>query len=287
MAEQTSQNKYTFNREEAYSLILSGMHKFFPDDHPELEFVVGLSGGIDSALVAFLAKEAFGKNRVHGLILPTNTTSEESVNLALELAKNLEIDAQGVPIGKLNDEFIENFEHNLNCKLNSTTRGNISARLRMIALMTASNEFGWCVLNTGNRTESMLGYCTLFGDTVGAFSPIGDLFKTEVYLIAEYANLLSQSRDGQIAIPDRICARPATAELVEGQTDEQELGASYACIDRILYGTFAQELSLDTLVSFGFDKNVVNNIVQRANVNNFKMKYYAPHPIVHPEFHQM
>ena len=284
MPDVPTNNKYNFNREEAFSLIMTGMHQYF-DGNPNLEFVVGLSGGIDSALVAFLAKEAFGKNRVHGLILPSNTTSEESVNLSLELANSLEIDAQGVAIGRLNDEFIENFERNLNCKLGATSKGNVAARLRMVSLMAASNEFGWCVLNTGNRTEAMLGYCTLYGDTVGAFSPIGDLFKTEVYLMAEYANLLTNSRDGRPAIPERICTRPATAELVAGQTDESDIGASYACIDRILWGTFVQDMSVEALSNFGFDAKIVQNIVERSKKNAFKTRYFAPHPIVHPEFH--
>lgn len=274
---------YNFNPELAHDLITRSLSEQF-GNHTDCGFVVGLSGGIDSALVAHFAVEAFGKNRVHGLILPSNTTSEESVNLAMELGKNLEIDVRGVPVGKLIDDFASNFEKNFGSNASPMTKGNISARMRMICLMAASNEFGWKVLNTGNRTEAMLGYCTLFGDTVGEYSPIGDLFKTEVYQLAEMVNVISQAKDGVDRIPRPIISRPATAELVEGQTDEAEIGANYATIDRILWGRFAQEMTVDEFVQYGFNAQVVDSILKRVQTNAFKAKFYAPHPVVHPEF---
>lgn len=274
---------YNFNPELAHDLITRSLSEQF-SNQPDSGFVVGLSGGIDSALVAHFAVEAFGKNRVHGLILPSNTTSEESVNLAMELGKNLEIDVRGVPVGKLIDDFASNFEKNFGSKASPMTKGNISARMRMVCLMAASNEFGWKVLNTGNRTEAMLGYCTLFGDTVGEYSPIGDLFKTEVYQLAEMVNVISQAKDGVDIIPQAIITRPATAELVEGQTDEAEIGANYATIDRILWGRFAQEMTVDEFVQYGFNAQAVDSILKRVQTNAFKAKFYAPHPVVHPEF---
>lgn len=275
---------YNFNREDAHGRIVENLREFFKEAGDSEEFVVGLSGGIDSALVAHFAVEAFGKNRVHGLILPSNTTSEESVNLALQLAKNLEIDVQGMPIGKLIDDFVKNFEKNYGSEMTMLSRGNVSARMRMVSLMAASNNFGWHVLNTGNRTEAMLGYCTLFGDTVGEYSPIGDVFKTEVYQLAEMINLISMSKDKIERIPSEIIERPATAELVEGQTDEREIGANYATIDRILWGRFAQEMSVEEFVAYGFSEQVVISILERIENNAFKAKFYAPHPVIHPEF---
>lgn len=275
---------YNFNREDAHGRIVENLREFFKEAGDSEEFIVGLSGGIDSALVAHFAVEAFGKNRVHGLILPSNTTSEESVNLALQLAKNLEIDVQGMPIGKLIDDFVKNFEKNYGSEMTMLSRGNVSARMRMVSLMAASNNFGWHVLNTGNRTEAMLGYCTLFGDTVGEYSPIGDVFKTEVYQLAEMINLISMSKDKIERIPNEIIERPATAELVEGQTDEGEIGANYATIDRILWGRFAQEMSVEEFVAYGFSEQVVISILERIKNNAFKAKFYAPHPVIHPEF---
>lgn len=276
-------SNYNFNREQAHDAIIEGLRRYFGDAGYEGDFVIGLSGGIDSALVAYFAVEAFGKKRVHGMILPSNTTSEKSIDLAMKLANNLGIDAHGLPIGKINDDFVANFEKNYDCELGGLARGNIAARLRMISLMTASNEFGWKILNTGNRTEAMLGYCTLFGDTVGEYAPIGDVLKTEIYQLAEMINLISKSRDGFEVIPHEIISRPATAELVDGQTDEKEIGASYATIDRILWGRFAQDMTVDEFVAFGFDGEVVMSILARVSRNAFKAKFYAPHPVIHKE----
>lgn len=272
-------SNYQFDPATAHDIILDKTKEHFAGYQGQ--FVVGLSGGIDSALVAYFAKEAFGADRVHGLILPSNTTSEESINLAMELAKNLCIQTYGIPIGKINDDFIANFEKNTGRDLGPIARGNVSARLRMLNLMAASNEFGWQVLNTGNRTEAMLGYCTLYGDSVGVYSPIGDILKTEVYRVAEYINIVTEKRDGQAVIPSLICTRPATAELVSGQTDEGEIGANYATIDRILWGTFAQDMTVDELCAFGFEHDTVVSILRRVEQNKFKTKYYAEHPIVH------
>lgn len=276
-------SNYNFNREQSHDAIIEGLRRYFGDAGYEGDFVIGLSGGIDSALVAYFAVEAFGKKRVHGMILPSNTTSEKSIDLAMKLANNLGIDAHGLPIGKINDDFVANFEKNYDCELGGLSRGNIAARLRMISLMTSSNEFGWKILNTGNRTEAMLGYCTLFGDTVGEYAPIGDVLKTEIYQLAEMINLISKSRDGFEVIPHEIISRPATAELVDGQTDEKEIGASYATIDRILWGRFAQDMTVDEFVAFGFDGEVVMSILARVSRNAFKAKFYAPHPVIHKE----
>lgn len=276
-------SNYNFNREQSHDAIIEGLRRYFGDAGYEGDFVIGLSGGIDSALVAYFAVEAFGKKRVHGMILPSNTTSEKSIDLAMKLANNLGVDAHGLPIGRISNDFVANFEKNYDCELGGLARGNIAARLRMISLMTSSNEFGWKILNTGNRTEAMLGYCTLFGDTVGEYAPIGDVLKTEVYQLAEMINLISKSRDGFEVIPHEIISRPATAELVDGQTDEKEIGASYATIDRILWGRFAQDMTVDEFVAFGFDGEVVMSILARVSRNAFKAKFYAPHPVIHKE----
>lgn len=273
---------YSFDPGKAFDIIVSSMKSHFEDYNGD--FVIGISGGIDSALVAFFAVESFGKSRVHGILLPSNTTSEESINLGLELCKNLGIESFGIPIGKINDDLIANFEKNTGEELGPIARGNISARLRMVNLMAASNEFGWQVLNTGNRTEAMLGYCTLYGDSVGVYSPIGDVFKTEVYRLAEYINLMTERRDGNPVIPSLICTRPATAELVAGQTDEKEIGTTYPTMDRILWGVYAQDFTPEELACYGFSEETIRSLMDRVERNAFKQKYYAEHPIVHPQF---
>ena len=273
----------SFNPEKYYKLLVDGLANFFKDPKHEIHVCVGLSGGIDSALVAKIAVDAFGPKRVHGLILPSNTTSEESVDLALKLAYNLGIQTHGIPIGKIADDFASNFEKNMNANINPIARGNISARMRMMALMCASNNFGWAVLNTGNRTEAMLGYCTLYGDTAGAFSPIGDLYKTEVFEICRYLNDKAAEKGDSVPIPDAIITRPPTAELIEGQTDEGEIGASYAVIDDILWKLFSQDMTKDEAKQAGMDVQLCEKLGSLYVQNEFKRQYLPPHTILHAE----
>ena len=273
----------TFNEEKYYSEIVNGLKNYFNVDEYELHFAIGLSGGIDSALVAKIAVDAFGANRVHGLILPSNTTSEESINLALQLADALSIRTHGIPIGKLSDDFVSNFEKNLEVEVNPVARGNVMARVRMVSLMCASNVYGWVVLNTGNRTEAMLGYCTLYGDTCGAFAPIGDLFKTEVFAICNWLNSEAAARGESECIPQAIIDRPPTAELIEGQCDESDIGASYEQIDDILWKIFVEHMERDEAQLYGLDPDFCNSIFMRHADNEFKMQYMPPHTILHSE----
>ena len=273
----------SFNEETYYNAIVGGLKNFFNNSEYELHVAIGLSGGLDSALVAKVATDAFGAHRVHGLILPSNTTSEKSVNLALSLANNLGIRTHGIPIGKISDEFVSNFEKNMEVEAHPTAVGNVMSRMRMVALMCASNVYGWAVLNTGNRTEAMLGYCTLYGDTCGAFAPIGDLYKTEVFAMSRWLNEQAKSRGEVEPIPAGIIERPPTAELVPGQTDESDIGASYEEIDDILWKIFVEGMERDEAPGYGLDPDFCNHIFAMHANTEFKMQHLPPHTIVHSE----
>ena len=272
-----------FDAEKAYDYLVGGLRDFFYNPGFKAHFIVGLSGGLDSALVTKIAVDAFGSNRVHGLILPSTTTSEESVNLALELAKGLKVDVKGLPIGKICDDFVENFNKNLECDIDITSKGNIVARMRMIALMAASNSYGWVLLNTSNRSEALLGYCTLYGDSAGAFSPIGDMFKTEVFEMAKLVNERAVANGEKPPIPQGIIDRPPSAELFEGQTDEAYFGASYDVVDDLLWKLTTEQMTPEDAAALGYDQNLCQRLMQMHMANKFKMNYYPPHTVYHSE----
>ncbi|MFA6919342.1 MAG: NAD+ synthase [Patescibacteria group bacterium] len=181
--------------------------------------VVGLSGGIDSAIVAFLAVKALGKDNVCGLIMPSNTNSNNDKRLAVEVANLLKILYLVMPIEKI----IKSFEKTTKCFKEKKNFGNLKARIRMSLLYGKANEINGLVLGTGNKTELLVGYFTKYGDGGVDILPIGDLYKTEVRELALF-----------LKIPQEIIDRPPTAGLWAGQTDEAELGINYAELDKIL-----------------------------------------------------
>lgn len=152
------------------------------------DVLIGLSGGLDSSVVAALACKALGHEHVHGILMPSPYTSADSVRDASELAQGLGISAPAFPITQTFATFADDYETFLDEPLSGLAAENTQARLRMCILMALSNARGWMVLNTGNRSEAAMGYSTLYGDTAGAFAPIGGLYKTEAYALARYAN---------------------------------------------------------------------------------------------------
>jgi NAD+ synthase len=216
--------------------------------------VIGLSGGIDSALSCYLAAEAIGPQNVLAVRMPYKSSSSESLEHA-----QLVIDALGVPsktiaITSMVDPFFEQFPD-----LGKVRMGNIMARARMIVLYDQSEDFGGLVVGTGNKTEILLGYSTLFGDAACAINPIGDLYKTQVRQLARDMN-----------VPDVIVKKAPTADLWVGQTDEGELGFTYEEADRLLYLLVDQRFSLEDCVDAGFAEQFVRMVIERMRRNHFK-----------------
>jgi NAD+ synthase len=216
--------------------------------------VVALSGGLDSALTLFLTAEAMGPENVLAARMPYKTSSADSLEHA-----QLAIDATGVqsltiPISGMADALIEQFP-----EMNATRRGNIMARCRMIAIYDQSAAFGGLVVGTGNKTEILLGYTTLYGDSASALNPLGDLYKTQVRQLAR-----------AMGIPEAIIAKPPSADLWKGQTDEGELGFSYDEVDQLLYLLVDQRYSPQDCVEAGFEAALVGKVVERIRKNQFK-----------------
>lgn len=199
------------------------------------DVLIGLSGGLDSSVVAALACQALGREHVHGILMPSPYTSTDSLEDASGLAANLGVDAPVFPITDLLATFASSYESCLDEALQGLAAENTQARLRMCILMAISNGRRWLVLNTGNRSEAAMGYSTLYGDTAGAFAPIGGLYKTEVFALAALLNEQALASGCTPPIPQRVLTKPPSAELSEGQTDEASLGISYERLDELLF----------------------------------------------------
>ena len=190
------------------------------------DVVFGLSGGIDSALVLTLCAEALGPQHVHAIMMKTKYTSTESILLAKEIAHTNNVDYQEINIQSLVDNFLKTLPFDIQ---NNITEENIQARIRTVIGMAFSNEKGWMLLSCGNKSESTMGYCTLYGaDMSGSLAPIGDLYKTDIYELADLYN-----KEGKFLIPQQIINRPPSAEIKPNQKDTDSL-PPYPLLDRIL-----------------------------------------------------
>ncbi len=240
-----------------YILIENYLIKFLKDEVYKTGLknaVVGLSGGIDSAVVAVLAKRAFG-NDFLAVMLPSSSSSQSSFDDASELCKKFDINNTSVYIGDLvKSYFKDNRTSNLRV-------GNFSARMRMSVLYDISAQNSALVLGTSNKSELLLGYGTMFGDLASALNPIGDLYKTEVFEFAEH-----------LGVPDSIIKKPPTADLWEGQSDEEDLGFTYAQLDLALKAFVDDRLSKEELIKKDFDIELVELIISKIYQNQFKRK---------------
>jgi NAD+ synthase len=240
--------------------------------------VLGLSGGIDSALCAAIAVDALGPERVHAVMLPYRFTAEESLRDAAACAKALGIRYDVVPIA----EPVEGVERALAPlfagRPRDVTEENIQSRARGLILMSISNKFGAMVVTTGNKSEMSVGYATLYGDMNGGFNPIKDLYKTEVFRLAELRNRWkpegAKGPDG-VVIPPEIIVRPPTAELRENQTDQDSL-PPYPTLDAILYRLVEQERRLSDIVAEGFDAEIVRKVERLLYLAEYKRRQSAP-----------
>src|SRR5712691_6867224 len=240
--------------------------------------VLGLSGGIDSALVAALVVDALGADRVRCVMLPYRFTSRESLADAAQVAKALGVRYDVVPI----ESAVLGLEQALAPALanlpRDVTEENLQARARGTILMAISNKFGLMVVTTGNKSEMSVGYATLYGDMNGGFNPIKDLYKTEVYRLSRLRNLWKPERafgPGGDVIPERIITRAPTAELRENQTDQDSL-PPYDALDQILERLVEREEAVASIVAEGFDRETVMKVARMLDLAEYKRRQAAP-----------
>jgi NAD+ synthase len=223
--------------------------------------VFGLSGGIDSALVAYLATNALGRDRVHAVMMPYRTSSPASLADAQKVVDDLQIPYTVVPISAAVDAYFEVVDPLLGVSSTPLRRGNRMARERMATLFDFSAHLGALVLGTSNKTELLLGYGTQFGDLASALNPIGDLYKFQVRQLS-----------AAVGVPESILSKAPSADLWEDQTDEKELGFTYDTADEVLYQLVDMRKSPEDLISQGYDEGLIRTIVRRISVNHYKRK---------------
>ena len=250
--------------EDIYKALIVGVRDYIRKNGFE-KVLIGLSGGIDSSLTATIATDALGKENVIGVLMPSQYTSRESIEDALELARNLGIKTYTIPITNTYEKYLEELNPVFEGLKQDTTEENLQARIRGNILMALSNKFGWIVLATGNKSELSVGYATLYGDMVGGFAVLKDVLKTKVYELAEYRNSISK------VIPDRVLEKPPSAELRPDQKDEDEL-LPYHILDEIIKLYVEEEVPPTEIVKLGFDQNSVKKIINMIEKNEYKRR---------------
>ncbi len=230
--------------------------------------ILGLSGGIDSAVTACIAAEALGKENVRGISMPSMYSAPESYEDARTLAQNLGINFEVVPIRPIFEQFQKSLAGIFEGRPEDETEENLQARIRGTILMALSNKFGPLVLATGNKSELGAGYCTLYGDMVGGLGVISDVPKTLVYALAKYINR------GKEIVPINTIQRPPTAELKPDQKDQDSLPA-YEILDGILKLRVEEQMSVDEIVSSGYERKTVEKLVRMIHVNEYKRRQAA------------
>ena len=233
--------------------------------------VLGLSGGIDSAVTACLAVQALGAANVKGVAMPSEFSSGHSIEDALQLAANLGMECLEIPIAGSFDAFKEQMSGAFSGKPEDITEENMQARLRGLTLMSLSNKFGHLLLTTGNKSELAVGYCTLYGDMCGGLAVISDLPKTTVYKLAEFLNADARRE----LIPERTITKPPSAELRPDQTDQDTL-PPYEILDEILRLYVEENLGAEELIRRGFDEETVHWVLRRVDLNEYKREQAAP-----------
>ena len=264
----------TAQLEEAYifEALTLGIRDYIVKSGLPMKVCLGLSGGIDSALVAALAVEALGSDAVVGVTMPSEYSSKGSVADSIQLAASLGIECHQIPINNM----VKAFDRSMAEYFKGTEFGlaeeNIQSRFRGSILMAWANKFGAVVLNTGNKSEYAVGYCTLYGDMNGALGVISDLYKSEVYALAEWMNEHYYNRE---VIPKAILTKAPSAELRPDQKDSDSL-PDYVILDAILKGYIEQAKELSELVDMGFDSDLVQEILKKVDLNEFKRYQSAP-----------
>lgn len=271
---------------DVHSLIVGKIKSFFKGAGKD-KAVLGLSGGIDSAIVAALAVDALGADNVHGILMPSEFSSLSSVTDSVELANNLGISYDIVPIEKIYKRAMVEMFKFFELGRWSVAQENLQARIRGAILMTWSNRFDALLLNTSNKSELFTGYGTLYGDLCGAVMVIADLYKVQVYELSHYENKLH----GKEVIPESILTKAPSAELRPNQKDSDSL-PEYEHLDPVLHALCEEELSPEEVIARGVDEALVKRVVSLKRGAAFKVMQIPPvitvgtHPIV-PEFKQI
>jgi NAD+ synthase (glutamine-hydrolysing) len=236
---------------------------------------LGLSGGIDSSLAAYLAVRALGKDQVAGFSMPSRFSSQGSRDDAAELANNLGCSYTTLPIEPVYTSFLDTLKDVFQDRPFDLAEENLQARIRGVLLMAYSNKFGSMLLTTGNKSELAMGYCTLYGDMAGALAPIGDLFKTEVFALCRRINEKSRAASGKDIIPEAVILKPPSAELRPDQKDQDSL-PPYEVLDEILKLYLFENLSGDEITAKGWDADLVARIIRTVARAEFKRRQAPP-----------
>jgi len=256
------------DEEEIWNAIVVGLRDYVGKNGFN-SVLVGLSGGIDSALVAALAVDALGADRVHGVGMPSKYSSDHSIDDAKELAANTGLGFRIVKIQKMVDEFISVVG------LTGLAEENVQARVRGTTLMGLSNQHGHLVLATGNKSELACGYSTLYGDAVGGYAPIKDIYKTDVWALARWRNKVALESGEVPPIPERSITKEPSAELRPDQKDSDSL-PEYEILDKVLMAYVDDDMGHDALIEAGFDKELVVRVIGMVDKAEYKRRQYPP-----------
>ena len=251
-----------------YQALVCGLRDYIEKNNfPSV--VIGLSGGIDSALTLILAVDAIGADRVSTVMMPSRYTAQISLDDAHEMAQGLGVSHQDLSIEPVFNQFLDTLSEQFSGKAVDTTEENIQARCRGVILMAISNKTGAMVLSTGNKSEMAVGYSTLYGDMAGGYAPLKDVYKTLIYQLAEYRNTISD------VIPQRIITRPPSAELAPEQFDQDSL-PPYEILDQILEHYIADDWCFEDMVAAGSDADMVAKVITMVDRNEYKRRQAPP-----------
>ncbi len=256
--------------EEVYQALVLGTRDYVVKNGFK-KVTLGLSGGIDSALVAAIAVDALGRENVIGISMPSQFNSKATQSDAKTLAKNLGIEFKELPIKKIFAVYLKELRDDFEGTAPNIAEENLQARIRGNMLMAFSNKFGWLVLTTGNKSEMAVGYCTLYGDMNGGFAPLKDIFKTKVYALCRWRNSITP----KAFIPKSIILRAPSAELRPDQTDEASLGA-YEDLDYVLQAYVEKHQSAETIATASIDAKYIAKIMRLVDLSEYKRRQAPP-----------
>ncbi|QQB72945.1 NAD+ synthase [Fusobacterium canifelinum] len=248
-------NKLDLNLKEVHNELVEFLRESFKKAGFS-KAVLGLSGGIDSALVAYLLRDALGKENVLAIMMPYKSSNPDSLNHAKLVVEDLGIKSKTIEITDMIDAYFKNEK-----EATSLRMGNKMARERMSILFDYSSKENALVVGTSNKTEIYLGYSTQFGDAACALNPVGDLYKTNIWDLSRY-----------LKIPNELIEKKPSADLWEGQTDEQEMGLTYKEADQVMYRLLEENKTVEEILAEGFNKDLVDNIVRRMNRSEYKRR---------------